>query len=91
MKYYKLETSAPYCGAEKIRIIYSKNEIEIDEEEEKNNLFESYGYLINGWCGDDPTEEEEEEFKNDCCVELIELTEEEFLQHADDGYSIEQW
>lgn len=91
MKYYKFETSAPYCGTEEIRLIYSKNEIEIDEEEEKNNLFESYGYLINGWCGDDPTKEEEEEFKNDCCVELTELTEEEFNQYVDDGYSIEKW
>ena len=91
MKYYKLETSAPYCGTEGIYLFSSKNEIEIDEGEEKNNLFDSYGYLINGWYGDDPTEEEEEEFKNDCYVELTELTEEEFNQYVEDGYSVEQW
>lgn len=91
MKYYKLETSAPYCGTEGICLFSSKNEIEIDEGEEKNNLFDSYGYLINGWYGDDPTEEEEEEFKNDCYVELTELTEEEFNQYVEDGYSVEEW
>ena len=91
MKYYKLETSAPYCGTEETRLICSKNEIEIDEEEEKNNLFESYGYLINDRWDDDPTEEEEEEFKCDCSVELTELTEEEFNQYVEDGYSAEEW
>ena len=90
MKYYILETSTPYCGTDETRLICSKNEIEIDEEEEKNNLFESYGYLINGWY-DDPTEEEEEEFKDDCRVELTELTEEEFIQYTEDGYSVEKW
>ena len=91
MKYYKLETSTPYVGTDETILIYSRNEIEIDEEEEKNNLFESYGYLINGWIGDDPTEEEEEEFKDSCTVEFTELTEEEYLQYAEDGYSIEKW
>ena len=91
MKYYKLETSAPYCGTDETRLICSENEIEIDEEEEKNNIFDSYGYLINGWCGDNPTEEEEEEFKDDCSVELTELTEEEFNQYVEDGYSVEKW
>lgn len=91
MKYYKLETSAPYWGTEETHLICSENEIEIDEEEEKDNLFESYGYLINSWHGDDPTEEEEEEFKCYCSVELTELTEEEFHQYVEDGYSVEEW
>lgn len=91
MRYYKFETSTPYVGTDETRLICSKNEIEIDEEEEKNNLFESYGYLINSWYGDDPTEEEEENFKDDCTVELTEFTEEEYLQYAEDGYSIEEW
>lgn len=91
MKYYKLETSAPYCGTDETRLIYSKNEIEIDEEEEKNNLLDSYGYMINGWDGDDPTEEETEEFIEGCSVYFEEITEEEFLQYVEDGYSIEKW
>lgn len=91
MRYYKFETSTPYVGTDKMHLIYSENEIEIDEEEEKQELFELYGYLINGWGQDDPTEEEEEEFKDDCTVELVELTEEEFFQYVEDGYSIEHW
>ena len=90
MRYYKLYTSAPYCGTEETRLICSENEIEIDEEEEKTNLFESYGFLINGWGEDDPSEEEEEKFKCDCSVELTELTEEEFLQYVYYGYSVEE-
>ena len=89
--YYYVETSSPYCGTDTRDICVSSKEIEFDEDEMRQDIFDSYGYLINGWHEEDPTEEEEEEFKADCTVIIKSLTEEEFLQYIDEGYDITYW
>lgn len=88
MRYYKLYTETPFCGTDETELIVSETEFEIDEDEIKQDLYASYGYLINGWGYDDPTEEEAEDFMEDCTVLLEEITEEEFEELAEDGYCI---
>ena len=88
MRYYKLFTETPICGTDETELIASETEFEIDEDEIKQDLYDSYGYLINGWGYVDPTEEEAEDFMADCTVLLDEITEEEFEELAEDGYCI---
>ena len=88
LHYYKLYTSTPFCGTDTTELIVSDYEYEIDEDEIKEDLFSSYGYLIHGWFSDDPTEEEYEDFISDCEVSLTELTKEEFEEECDNGYDI---
>ena len=44
--------------------------------------FDMFGYMVNGWAEDDPTEEQEEEFKAGCSVEITEITKEEWEEEV---------
>lgn len=81
MKYFRIDYEAAYCGTQNTDYMCQEEDItpaqEIEIWEDKvQDLFEMFGYLINGWVGDDPTEEQEEEFKADCSVEITEITKE---------------
>lgn len=83
MKYFRIDYESPYCGTECTDYLCQKEDITLTQEEEiweekTQDLFEMFGYMINGWVEDDPTEEEEEEFKADCSVEITEITKEEW-------------
>lgn len=85
--YYRLFTEAPIVGTDTTMLIASNEEYEVDEDGIRDDLFESYGYCIHGWCEEDPTEEEYEDFIADCTVELTAITKEAFLQGVDEGFS----
>lgn len=88
--YYKLYTSSPYIGTDETILIRSKNgDYEIDEEYIKEELLNDYGYLASGW-DEDMTEEQEEEFKNNCEVYLTAISKEAFDSMVEDGYEVEE-
>lgn len=88
--YYKLYTSSPYVGTDETILIRSKNgEYEVDENEIKYGLLEDYGYLACGWNGD-MTEEQEEEFMDNCEVSLTAISKETFDSMVEDGYYWEE-
>lgn len=88
--YYKLYTSSPYVGTDETVLIRSKNgEYEVDEEEIKYGLLESYGYLASGW-NEEMTEEQEEKFKESCEVSLTTISKETFDSMVEDGYYWEE-
>ena len=83
MKYYHIHGETRYCGTDIDNYIETETELSTYEEREieidmVNDLTDSYSYLESGW-GEDLTDEEEEEFRADCCVEITEITEREFL------------
>ena len=85
--YYKLYKSSPYVGTDDTTLIRSDDpEYEIDEEMIKEELLSSYGYLEFGW-NEEMTEEQEEEFKNQCEVSLTAISEETFNAMVEDGYN----
>ena len=93
MYYAKLYYSAPFFCTDTIKLFVSNNPIKMTEEwndEIREDLFYEYGYLIHGWSGDDPTEEEADNFISDCEVWLEELTEEQFAEYVEEGYNITQ-
>lgn len=86
MKYFKINYEAAYCGTQNTEYHYQEGDITPDQENEiwqdkVNDLFDMFGFLIS----DDPTEEEEEEFKADCFVEITEITKEEWEEGV--GYN----
>lgn len=86
--YYKLYTSSPYVGTDETILIRSKNgDYEIDEEYIKEELLSDYGYC--GW-DEDMTEEQEEEFKDNCEVCLTAISKETFDSMIKDGYYWEE-
>lgn len=87
--YYELFTDTPFVGTDEIIFIASNGEYEIDEDVIREDLYASYGYMINGWGEDDPTDEEYENFIADCTVELTAITKEAFLEGVDEGFSYE--
>lgn len=92
LNYYKLYTSTPFCGTDETVLITANYEYEIDEDEIKEDLYNSYGYLINGWGEDDPIEEEYEDFIAECEVTLTKLTKEEFDQeYEENGWDIQMY
>ena len=89
--YYYFKKGTSYCGTEEEVVIVSDSECEIDEEETIQNLYDSYGYLINGF-GEEVSEEEEEDFKSECYVEFREITKEEFEDYCNNqGLDAEKW
>lgn len=88
--YYKLYTSTPFAGTDNTVLIRSDNpNYEVDEEIIKQNFLDDYGYLEFGWDGE-PTEEQEEEFKESCEVCLTAISEETFNAMAEDGFDVEE-
>lgn len=83
MYYYKIEYSSPYCGTDEVDYFALKEPITFEDELDITgkcieNLIEDYSYLINGWNGDDPTEEQLDNFIENCDINIIELTKEEY-------------
>lgn len=92
LNYYKLYTSSPFCGTDETVLIVANYEYEIDEDEIKEELFSSYGYLINGWDEEDPTEEQYEDFIAECEVTLEKISKEQLEQeHEENGWDIEMY
>ena len=92
LNYYIYHTETPFCGTDETRLIVANYEFEIDEDEVRQDLFDSYGYLINGWDGDEPTEEEYENFIADCYVSLEKITKERFKQEYEtNGWDIDAY
>ena len=88
--YYELYTSSPYIGTDETVLIRSKNgEYEVDEEEIKDGLLNSYCYLASDW-NEEMTEEQEEEFKDGCEVSLTAISKETFDSMVEDGYYVEE-
>lgn len=85
LNYYKLYTSSPFCGTDTTILIVANYEYEINEDEIKEDLFADYGYLINGWGSEEPTEEEYEDFIADCEVTLEKITKEQFDYEAEEN------
>lgn len=90
MKYFRIDYESVYCGTQNTDYHCQEGELTPDQEQEiwedkTQDLFEMFGYLINGWAEDDPTEEEEENFKADCSVEITEITKEEWEEGV--GYN----
>ena len=83
MYYYKIESSGPYYGTEQVDYIESESELTpIDEneydEDIREQLFNDFSYLINGWNEEDPTIEQYEDFKDNCEVYFSEITKEQY-------------
>ena len=83
MKYYHIHGETRYCGTDIDDYIeteseYSFQDIQEIENDMIENLVSSYSYLESGW-DEDLTEEEEEDFRADCLVEITEITEKEYL------------
>lgn len=92
LNYYKLYTSAPFCGTDETVLIVANYEYEVNEDEIKENLFADYGYLINGWDAKDPTEEQYEDFIAECEVTLEKISKEKFDQeYEENGWEIEMY
>lgn len=92
LNYYKLYTSAPFCGTDETVLIISDQEYAINEDEIRESLYDSYGYLIHGWDEEDPTEEEYEDFKADCEIIFEKISKEQLEQeHEENGWDIEMY
>ena len=83
MKYYHIHGETGYCGTDIDNYVETENEYNSrDIEEIKNDMIEDlvseYSYLESGW-DEELTEEEEEDFRADCFVEVTEITEKEYL------------
>lgn len=83
MKYYHIHGETRYCGTDTDNYIEVENELTIKEVQEIENdmvedLVNNYSYLESGW-DEDLTEEEEEDFRADCVVEVTEITKKEYL------------
>lgn len=83
MKYYHIHGETRYCGTDIDNYIETETELSAQAEREietdmVNDLTDSYSYLESGW-DEDLTEEEEEDFRADCCVIITEITEKQYL------------
>ena len=79
MKYYHYHGETAYCGTDIDEYLALPDDEEIDEEDYEaemlQTLYDSYSYLENGWDEDEP---DEEEFKANCNVYIVEITEAEY-------------
>jgi len=90
LNYYKPHTDTPFCGTNETVLIVANYDYEVDEDEVKEDLFASYGYLINGCGEEDPTEEEHEDFISEYEVTLEKITKEQFDQEVEEnGWDIQ--
>lgn len=83
MKYYHIHGETRYCGTdidnyEAFETKLSTQQIRDIEHEMVEDLVSAYSYLESGW-DEDLTNEEEDDFRADCYVEITEITEREYL------------
>lgn len=92
MYYYELWYTAPFCGTDTFEIYASKSPLEMTDEWEKeirSSLVYDYSYLIHGWRGKDPTDDEIDEFYDDCEIEFKEISYEEFAERVYIGFAVQ--
>lgn len=79
MKYYHYHGNTAYCGTDidEYLALPDDEELNIEEYEETmlQILYDDYSYLEYGWGEDDP---DEEEFKANCDVYIVEITEADY-------------
>ena len=82
MRYYHYHGETAYCGTDidEYLALPDDEELDIEEYEEAmiQQLFDSYSYLATGWGEESDNPDFEEEFKADCSVYLVEITEEQY-------------
>lgn len=83
MKYYHIHGETRYCGTDIDNYVETENEYNIHDIQEIENdmiedLISSYSYLESGW-DEELTEEEYDDFRANCFVEVTEITEKEYL------------
>lgn len=94
-RYFKLFTDTPFCGTDETELFITDGaDFKVDYDEIAQELFDSYGYLIDGWGEEDPTEDEIEDSIEDfiagCFIELEEISKEEFDELAENGFPINE-
>jgi hypothetical protein len=92
MFYYKFTAQTPFCGTDNEYYCASKEELSRGELQEMAEQYatengESFEYLVTGWDDDefDDPDERQEALNNyyaDCCCEIEEISEEEFLENT---------
>lgn len=79
MRYYHYHGNTAYCGTDIDEYLALPDEEEIDvedyEEAMLQTLYDDYSYLEYGWDENDP---DEENFKADCNVYIVEISEAEY-------------
>lgn len=82
MRYYHYHGETNYCGTDIDEYLAFPDDEELDVEDYEENmlqqLFDSYSWLETGWDEDSDDPDFEENFKADCTVYLVEITEEEY-------------
>lgn len=88
--YYHLHSESPYVGTDKDEVIVTNDpELQIDIEDIKQEIFDDYGYLINGWNEEEPNEEQIEEFFDNCDVYINRISFDTAVSMIiDDGCSV---
>lgn len=87
MFYYEFKADTPYCGTEhteyhEFEVRPSEAELEEMCDEICYNNANGYEYLINGWDGDDPSEEELDNYYADCYGAWREISKEEYEENT---------
>ena len=93
MFYYKLYLDTPIAGTDECGLIMCEHPTALTEKDKENyiqDLFDSYGYCINGY-GEDISEEEEADFKDGCTVIFEEISEKTFDDLIEEGYDCIEW
>ena len=79
MRYYHYHGNTAYCGTDIDEYLALPDEEEIDvedyEEAMLQTLYDDYSYHEYGWDENDP---DEENFKADCNVYIVEISEAEY-------------
>ena len=87
MFYYKFTATTPYCGTDNEEYHSFKEKPSVDEldgiaEEYCRSNGEDFEYLINGWDGNDPTEEQLYNYYADCSCSYEEISQEEYEENT---------
>ena len=84
MRYYHYHGETAYCGTDIDEYLALPDDEELDvedyEEAMLQQLFDSYSYLATGWDEESDDPDFEENFKADCHVYLVEITEEQYSE-----------
>ena len=79
MRYYHCHGNTAYCGTDIDEYLALPDDEELDVEDYEETmlqiLYDDYSYLEYGWDEDDP---DEDEFKANCDVYIVEITEAEY-------------
>lgn len=85
MRYYRLHGETAYCGTDVDAYLAFPDDEELDVEDHEEtmlqDLFDSFSYLETGWNEESDDPDFEENFKADCTVYLVEITEEEYNEN----------